>query len=197
MNIDFLRPVLGDELFSQVSAKLEGATGINLVNVADGSYVPKAKFDAERTKKQELEGQVESLNDMLGESNQKLEALDSLNQRITQLTQDVADRDGKIANLNREYVIKDALRAAKVRDVDIVFGLLDKDKITTSKDGKLKGADEQISALKENKSFLFESDEKPKNNGGFGGHQDILGGEGGESTNAAVNDAIRHMAGRA
>ena len=196
MNIDFLKPVLGDDLFTQVSEKLNAATGITLANIADGSYVPKAKFDEERTKAKNLNTQVNTLTAQLSEAQQKAGSVDSLNQQIAKLTQDVTDRDNKLSSLSTDYDIKDALRAAKARDVDIVFGLLDRSKIT-SKDGKLLGADEQIKAIRESKGFLFDTDEKPSGRAGFGGQQDIIGGNAGETSNAAVNSAIRAMTGRA
>lgn len=195
MNIDFLKPVLGDELFTQVSDKLSGATGITLANIADGSYVPKAKFDDERTKAKNLTTQVNDLTQQLADAQKNAGDVDALNQQITKLTQDVTDRDNKLASLSTDYDIKDALRAAKARDVDIVFGLLDRSKIT-SKDGKLNGVDEQVKAIRESKGFLFESDEKPANRAGFGGQQDIIGGGDSTGANSAVNNAIRAMTGR-
>lgn len=194
MSIDFLKPVLGDELFTQVSDKLSGATGITLANIADGSYVPKAKFDDERTKAKNLTTQVNDLTQQLADAQKNAGDVDALNQQITKLTQDVTDRDNKLASLSTDYDIKDALRAAKARDVDIVFGLLDRSKIT-SKDGKLSGVDEQVKAIRESKGFLFESDEKPAGRAGFGGQQDIIG-SGTEGSNSAVNNAIRAMTGR-
>lgn len=196
MSIDFLKPVLGDELFTQVSDKLSGATGITLANIADGSYVPKAKFDEERTKAKNLTTQVNDLTQQLADAQKNAGDVDALNQQITKLTQDVTDRDNKLASLSTDYDIKDALRAAKARDVDIVFGLLDRSKIT-SKDGKLSGVDEQVKAIRESKGFLFESDEKPAGRAGFGGQQDIIGGGESAGANSAVNNAIRAMAGRA
>lgn len=195
MNIDFLKPVLGDELFTQVSDKLSGATGITLANIADGSYVPKAKFDDERTKAKNLTTQVNDLTQQLADAQKNAGDVDALNQQITKLTQDVTDRDNKLASLSTDYDIKDALRAAKARDVDIVFGLLDRSKIT-SKDGKLSGVDEQVKAIRESKGFLFESDEKPAGRAGFGGQQDIIGGGDSTGANSAVNNAIRAMTGR-
>ena len=194
MSIDFLKPVLGDELFTQVSDKLSGATGITLANIADGTYVPKAKFDDERTKAKNLATQVNDLTQQLADAQKNAGDVDALNQQITKLTQDVTDRDNKLASLSTDYDIKDALRAAKARDVDIVFGLLDRSKIT-SKDGKLSGVDEQVKAIRESKGFLFESDEKPAGRAGFSGQQDIIGG-GTENSNSAVNNAIRAMTGR-
>lgn len=196
MPIDFLKPVLGEELFNQVSEKLTAATGITLANIADGSYIPKAKYDEERTKAKNLTAQVTTLTNQLNEAQQKAGSVDDLNAKITKLTQDVTDRDNKLASLSTDYDIKDALRAAKARDVDIVFGLLDRSKIT-SKDGKLLGADEQIKAIRDSKAFLFDDDDKQPNRGGFGGQQDIIGGNDSQNTNAAMNNALRSMAGRA
>lgn len=195
MSLDFLRPHLGEELFAQVTAKLEGVSGLTLANISDGSYIPKAKFDDERTKVKNLTAQVNDLTQQLTDAQKNAGDIDALNQRITQLTQDVADRDGKLASLSLDYDIKDAARAAKARDVDIVVGLLDKSKIT-KKDGKLSGVEEQFKALRESKGFLFEPEQGGSNRGGFDGRQDILGGNDGKTTNAAVNDAIRQMAGR-
>lgn len=196
MSIDFLKPVLGEELFAQVSEKLNGATGITLANIADGSYVPKQKFDDERTKAKNLTTQVNDLTTQLADAQKHAGDVDALNQQITKLTQDVADRDGKLASLSLDYDIKDAARAAKARDVDIVVSLLDKSKIT-KKDGKLNGVEEQFKALRESKGFLFDDDKQTGSRGGFGGQQDIIGGSGSVNTNAAVNNAIRQMTGRA
>ena len=196
MSIDFLKPVLGDDLFAQVSEKLNNATGITLANIADGSYVPKQKFDEKRTEAKNLTTQVSDLTAKLEAAQKNAGDVDALNQQIAKLTQDVAERDTKLSTLSTDYDIKDALRTAKARDVDIVFGLLDRNKIT-SENGKLNGVDEQIKALRESKGFLFDSDEKPADRGGFGGKQDIIGNGGEEGSNAAINNAIRAMTGRA
>ena len=42
----FLKEILGDELYEQVIAKLEG-TEIKLANVAGGSFIDKATYDAD------------------------------------------------------------------------------------------------------------------------------------------------------
>ena len=60
-NLDILKPVLGDELYTSFLEKLTGAKGITLINAADGSYVPKAKFDTEIAAKRQYLSQVEAL----------------------------------------------------------------------------------------------------------------------------------------
>ena len=60
-NLDILKPVLGAELYTQFLEKMQDAKGISLINAADGSYVPKAKFDTEIAAKRQYLSQVEAL----------------------------------------------------------------------------------------------------------------------------------------
>lgn len=196
MSIDFLKPFLGDELFAQVSEKLEGAQGLTLVNTADGSYVPKAKFNEANNTVKTLQQQVQTLTAELETAKAAAGETTALNEKIAQLTKDVQDRDTKIQAIGVDYDVKDAIRGAKARDVDIVFGLVDRSKVKRGKDGKLTGVDEQIKAIREGKSFLFEDDNPGGTKGGFDGQQDIIGGTKGGSTNAAMNAAIRAGFGR-
>lgn len=194
MSLDFLKPVLGDELFAQVADKLKGSN-LNIVNIADGNYIPKAKFDEQLDKIKVLQRDLENKDEQIKQEQQKSAAVDSLNQQIDQLKKDVASKDQQIDSLTMDYDIKDFVRGAKPKDVDIVVGLLNREKISR-KDGKLSGVEEQIKALQESKGFLFDTEQdKGGNRGGFDGRQDTDSG-GNRSTNAAVNDAIRQMAGR-
>lgn len=210
MALEFLEQALGEELYQQVCEKLDGVTGITLANIADGSYIPKAKFDEERAKTRKATHDVNELAAKLNEANTKIDDVtaqlseanarvanvNSLNAQIAKLSKDVTDRDNRLSTLSMDYDIKDALRAAKVRDVDIVFSLLDRDKISAGKDGKLEGVEDQLKAIKERRAFLFEEEDKAAKRGGFSGQQDIISGQNSDNANSVVNDAIRAMAGR-
>ena len=63
----------------------------------------------------------------------------------------------QIKDLQITNAIKLAL-SGKVHDEDIVSRLIKKDELVLSEDGKVIGLDEQISSLKESKSFLFKDD---------------------------------------
>lgn len=191
MDLTFLKPFLGDDLYTQVEEKLQNATGLTLANIADGSYIPKDKFDAERNRVKTLTTQVTDLTSQLNDAKAASGNVDTLNAQITQLKADIADRDGKIASIGKEYRIKDALRGMKARNVDVIMPLLHQDKIT-EKDGKLEGLTEQIDSLKKSDSYLFDDDQG--GNGGFDGGQNLGGSGGGD--NSAVNAAIRAAAGR-
>ena len=69
-NLEFLKSVLGEELYTKLLEKLTDAKGISLVNAADGSYVPKAKFDAEIASRKQYSAQV----DELGKARAELES---------------------------------------------------------------------------------------------------------------------------
>ena len=193
MSYDFLKPVLGDELFAQIDEKLKGASGITLANVADGSYIPKNKFDEVNSKLKTANTSVTTLTAQLDAEKQKSGDADALNQRSEQLTSDVAARDAEIARIGMSYRIKDALRGLNVRNADVVMPLLKLDKIT-EQDGSLVGLDEQVEEIKKTDGYLF-ADTHPSRLG-FGG---ALGGNGGgksEPSSADANAAIRMAAGR-
>lgn len=196
MDIGFLKPALGEELFAQVSEKLDGATDIMLANIAGGRYVPKSKFDGQIARATELEQQVADLTAQLERAKKGAGEAESLTAQVQKLTADVAERDKRISDMDTDYAVKDALRAARARDVDIVYSLLERDKISRGKKGELTGVDDQLKALKESKGFLFEEDKPATSRGGFDGKQDILAGDASAGSNSAINQAIRAMAGR-
>lgn len=184
-NYEFLRTVLGDELFTQFASKMESATGINLVNASDGTYIPKSKFDDEHNKVKALNATIAELNTKLSSAQAQNNDIDALNQKINQLTADIADRDAKISTLGLNYRVKDALRGFNAKNVDVLMPLLHMDKIS-EQDGKLIGLQEQVDAIKKSDAYLFS--DAPGTKGGFGGGQDVGGSF---NINEAMNNAIR------
>lgn len=67
----------------------------------------------------------------------------------------------QIAEQQKDFAIKLALKEADALDESIVLGLLDRDTIKVTDNG-LQGLDEQLKGLKESKAFLFQQqEEKP------------------------------------
>ena len=189
MPFEFLKPVLGDELFAQFEEKMASATGINLVNIADGSYIPKSKFDELNGKLRTANQSINTLNEQLNTANQKAGTVDELNGKISQLTTDLADRDAKITQIGMKYRVRDELRSMGVRNPDMLLNMLDLSKVT-EQEGKLVGLADQVDPYRKSDGYLFNN--TPANRGGFGGslehRQDI--------PTADANAAIRSAAGR-
>lgn len=122
--------------------------------------VPKDQYNAIAEAKKRLEKDIADRDTQL-EALKKVDA-EGLKAEIERLQQ-----ENKAANEKYEAELKDlqltnAIKlaiAGKVHDESIVSGLVDKSKLIIGDDGKIVGLDEQIAALKENKAFLFKSDE--------------------------------------
>lgn len=93
----------------------------------------------------------------------------------------------ELKDLQLTNAIKLAL-SGKVHDEDLASQLIKKDELILSEEGKVVGLDDQITSLKESKSFLFKEEtadqNNPKQNPGF------QIGNPKPNTPAAVDDAI-------
>lgn len=189
MSFEFLKPVLGDELYAQFEEKMNSATGIVLANIADGSHIPKSKFDELNGKFRTATQNISTLTAQLATANEKAGSVDELNGKITQLTNDLADRDAKIAAVGMRYRVRDELRAMGARNPDMLLNMLDLSKVS-EQEGKLVGLADQVESYRKSDSYLFNN--TPPSRGGFGGSVEQRQ----EISTADANAAIRSAAGR-
>lgn len=195
-NFDFLKPVLGDDLFAQFSEKMSGAQGITLANVHEngGRFIPRAKYTEELGAKDktisDYKSQIADLNGKLTQLQEAASGNDVLKGQIAQLQQDMAAKDAAMKQAQLSFSIRDAVRASKARNVDVVAHMIDTSKVVEA-NGQYTGINEQIEALKKSDAYLFE--DTPSGSGGVDPHQPPAGSATG---NASINDAIRRAAGR-
>lgn len=146
--MEFLKEILGEELYAQVAAKLEGNKDVKLANLASGEYVSKSKYDDELAVK---EKRIQELADTI----KNFEGVD-----VKQLQADVENWKTKysqdLESARLESAIKLAIAKSGTRSEKALMGMLDKDAIKIDKDGKITGLDEQIEAIKKSDGFLFE-----------------------------------------
>lgn len=142
---------LTDEQINSVMG-LHGQT-VNELN----SKVVKAEQERDQFKEQLDSNQIE------------LDALKKSAKGNEELTQQLADlqskfdeakqeSEKKLADQQKDFAIKLALKETDALDEDIILQLLDKDAIKVTDDG-LEGFKEQLDVLKENKNFLFQDKE--------------------------------------
>ena len=117
------------------------------------------------------EGNATSLQNQLDERDKDLKALKKETEGNAELLQKYNDLDKKYKAQKEEHDLEMAdikLNHAismqisnKVHDTSIVNGLLDKSKLSLDENGGVKGLDDQLTALKKSKGFLFVPEMEP------------------------------------
>ncbi len=154
--MEFLKAVLGDELYAQVHEKLKDNKEIKLANLASGEYVGKDKFTALETEKQSLTAQIKERDEQLKEL-KKVDAA-GLQAKIEGLEADKAKAAAEFEAAQKAKDIKHAIDVAILKangqnpkfikaGIDIAKIAVDGDAIT--------GLDEQIDLLKKTDPYLF------------------------------------------
>ncbi len=156
--MEFLKPILGDELYAQVEAALKGNDKVKLANLADGQYVGRDKFEA-----------LEKIKNGFETENGNLKKLDAAG---LQATNEKLTTDNAALKLGRK--LDAALYGAEAKNVVAVGAMLDMSKISLDDAGNLVGADEQIKALKQSQAWAFGQPGVP---GAGGNPAVVVGGE--------------------
>lgn len=133
----------------------------------DEAYVPKSQYDNVEEEKKTLQATISERDKQLVELKKNVGDNEDLKKQIKDL-QDAnkaakTEYDEKMKDMRLSTAIQIAI-AADAQDVGIVSGLFDKSKLILGDDGKVTGLDEQLTALKKDKPFLF-TDGKLKGKG--------------------------------
>ncbi|GIN13192.1 hypothetical protein J26TS2_30590 [Shouchella clausii] len=156
-----LKELLGEELYNQVMEK----AGDNKIDiVSNGQWFPKQKFDDINTSLKDLKNQIKDRDSQLENLKTKATGNEELQQQIQQL-QDTnkaikEEYEAKIQQQAFDHTLKDALSAAKVRNVKAAKALLDLESIKLD-GGKLLGLEDQLKTIKESDPYLFEEEKEP------------------------------------
>ncbi|MED4888593.1 phage scaffolding protein [Lysinibacillus fusiformis] len=132
-----------------------------------GTMVPKSRLDDKIKELKTANDTIAKYETDLEELKPKAAGNEKLLEQIQKLQDDnktaKEQHDAELAETRLSSAMKLAL-SGKVQDIDIVLGQLDKTKIELDEQGNVKGGlDDQLTTLKESKSFLFvpETEEKP------------------------------------
>ena len=173
--MEFLKAILGDELFQQFEAKINEHNGkeankdnqIKVANIGAGDYVGKGKHDSEIEKLNQLlsgkDTELTTANELIAELKKGTKGNEELQGKITGYESQVADLQKQLHETKLKSALKVALLSEKVADIDyLTFKVNEK----LSEQGKtleldenenIKGWDELISGLKTQFPTQFES----------------------------------------
>lgn len=153
-----LSEILGDS-YNTLSEEIRNQyKDIDLVD--SSKYVEKSKFDEVKQAKKQLETDIKDRDTQLEDLKKSAGDNADLKQQIETLQADNKKKDEDYQSELKDLKLTNAIKLAiadSAQDVDLVTGLIDKSKLLLSDDGKVTGLDEQITGLKEGKSFLFKS----------------------------------------
>lgn len=182
--MEFLKEVLDEELYKQVetavtshNAKPENKDKqMKLADLGSGQYVDKGKYDAAVAEKENLEGQIKTLNTTIGDLKKNNADNETLQNTIADLQTKLKDQQTANDQISKTYALKDSLTKQGVLDPDyLIYKAGGLEKFNFDKEGKPIGVEEAVKPYKEDATmahlFKQEQQKPPYNpkNGGAGG----------------------------
>lgn len=169
--MEFLKELLGEELYSQVEAKINEHNGneankdklIKIGNLGTGEYVGKGKYDALQELVNGKETELKSANDLIAQLKKATKDDEALQKKISDYDVQVAQLQEQLQETKLKSAIKVALLSEKAVDVDyLTFKLNEKlkekgESLELDENDNIKNWENQLSGLKTQFPSMFES----------------------------------------
>lgn len=169
--MEFLKEILGEELYSQLESKINEYNGneankdkqIKIGNLGTGEYVGKGKYDALNDLISSKETELKSANDLIAELKKGTKGNEDLQKKIGDYDVQVAQLQDQLNETKIKSAIKVALLSEKAVDVDyLTFKLNEKlkdkgENLELDENDNIKGWDDKLSGLKTQFPAMFES----------------------------------------
>lgn len=169
--MEFLKEILGEELFSQFESKINEYNGneankdkqIKIGNLGTGDYVGKGKYEALQELMNGKDTELKSANDLIAELKKGTKGNEELQGKITGYEAQVADLQTQLQETKIKSAIKVALLSEKAVDVDyLTYKLNEKLKekgeaLELDENENIKGWDDKLSGLKTQFPTMFET----------------------------------------
>lgn len=170
-DMEFLKELLGEELYSQLESKINEHNGneankdnqIKIGNLGSGEYVGKAKYEALDALLKGKETELTTANGLIAELKKSTKGDEELQGKITGYETQVADLQKQLQETKIQSAIKVGLLAEKCTDVDYVtYKLMEKLKekgetLELDENENIKGWEDKLSGLKTQLPTQFES----------------------------------------
>lgn len=173
-DMDFLKELLGEELFKQFESKVNEHNGneankdkqIKIANLASGEYVGKGKYEALDALLKGKETELATANGLIEQLKKDTKGNEELQGKITQYESTVADLQGKLQETEIKYAFELMLMDAGVTDKDEREFLTYKYQNKLKEEGKtleldenkhIKGAEGIVESMKTMRPKAFES----------------------------------------
>ena len=191
MIMEFLKAILGDELFSQFEQAVNAYNGnpenkdkqVKVADLGGGDYVSKGKYTTLEAENQTNVTKLTEANNLIEQLKKAAKGDENLQGQITTYQNRVQELEQQLAQVKVDAAIKVGLLAENAVDVDyLTYKLKEKgETIELDEQGNIKGWDDKIAALKTQLPGQFtakgkggfdgfrpmEKDNRQNNNGGY------------------------------
>lgn len=132
--MDFLKAILGDELYAQLVEKLNAYNEdeankdkqIKLGNLGSGEYVGKGKYDALQTQLASKTTELDTANNLIADMKKGTEGNEELQGKITTYEGQIQQLQQQLQETKIQSAVKVALLSEKALDVDYLFYRLER-----------------------------------------------------------------------
>lgn len=171
--MEFLKEILGDDLYEQVKTKVSSYNEkadkdkkVSIVNVNNGEFVTKVKYDQLKTDLDNTKTSLDTANTTITDLKKNNGDNADLQTKITNYETQIANmetksKEQKIKSV-KETAIRDALYHEKALYPELLTEKFDLSKIILDENGEkvVSGIEEQLKANKEKYKNLFEESEQ-------------------------------------
>lgn len=130
--------------------------------VDSASYVEKSKLDTANNSIKDYKKQLKDRDTQLETLTEKAKGNEDLTAEIERLKGEnkttTKDYEAKLTKIKLDTAVKEALKQAKVKDIELATKLINYDNIKLSDDGTVVGINEQIEPMKKERDYLFEKE---------------------------------------
>ncbi len=169
--MEFLKQILGDDLYSQVENKVNSYNSdeknknnqVKIVNLSEGNYVGKDKFDAKETEITDLKQQLNNANKQIDDFKEM--DIDSIKKTADEYRQKFEqaqkEADTKIKEMQYDSDLTEYMKTLKINDDVHAENLkkMIKEKKLPFENGKLIGGDDVVNMYKEKYPSVFKNEE--------------------------------------
>ena len=169
--MEFLKQILGDDLYSQVESKVNSYNSdeknknnqVKIVNLSEGNYVGKDKFEAKETEITDLKQQLDNANKQIDDFKEMdidsiKKTADDYKQKFEQAQKEA---DTKIKEMQYDSDLTEYMKTLKINDEVHAENLkkMIKEKNLPFENGKLIGGDDVVNMYKEKYPSVFKNEE--------------------------------------
>lgn len=169
--MEFLKEILGDDLYNQIAEKINAHNGneankdkqIKIGNLGSGEYVSKGKHDALQAQFDGQKTELETANGLIADLKKGTKGNEELQGKISGYETQVADLQKQLHETKVKSAVKVALLSEKAIDIDYLTYKLDEKlkadgkTLELDENDKIKGWDDLLSGLKTQLPAQFET----------------------------------------